>query len=101
MSIIVPGFAQWSNMSDEERLKIARTWNMRAGDGKALAIEVLKRFKKRYGHIPEVIVADELGIPVAGIWAINVHHKARFDRKKIPETFFGFEVRQYLFPGEI
>ncbi len=96
MQKIIPPFNKWVKMSDKERLRAALTWDMQAGDGKALAEEALKRFKEKYGHIREMLIEEQLGIPVADIWAINVQQSPTFDSKKLPETFLGFGVRYYI-----
>jgi hypothetical protein len=89
----VPSWDEWINLTEEERWDIHFTWNVYAGDGEAIARKVLAKFKEEYRHIPKLKIGDWIGIYHGGTWAIHVEYPFIFDKRKIPSSYLGIDIR--------
>ncbi len=88
-----PSWEEWIEMLEKERLTIHYKWNTYKGEGQDIAMKVLQKFKEEYGNIPKLYIGNGLGIYHGGSWAIHVEYPFIFDKRKIPQTYLGIEIR--------
>lgn len=86
-------FDDWLKMSENERWKIHCSWNVYIGEGREIAEHVLEKFKEEFGKIEKLKISDKIGIYHGGTWALHVEHPFIFDKRKIPSTYLGIDVR--------
>jgi len=88
----IPEFDNWKKMSDEERRNCQHEWNAYAGEGESLVKQIRAQFCEEYKDIPNLTI-DGIGIYHGGAWCISISHPFVFDRRKIPESYLGIEIR--------
>lgn len=83
-------YDEWLSLSDENRIKIMRSWNPYEKEGGEFAKIACERFKETVKDIEE-IEDISFGIYHGGLWIISVAVK-KGTKIKVPEFFEGFPI---------
>jgi len=92
MNTKVPEWSNWLKMTENERVECQHTWNAYKGEGQDIIEKVLSKFKEEYGNIPRLEILGK-GIYHGGTWVISVKYPFIFDKRKIPKSFLGVDIR--------
>lgn len=91
MPKVLPTFAEWLALPDEQRRQIQSRWNTYRGEGKELVSEIAADFRAQYGHLAGLGV-DGAGVYHGGDWVIGVRHPFVFDGRTLPGEHLGIHV---------
>ena len=93
----IPTFDEWKSLSESDRAQIQAGWNSYGGEGAEIAAKAAEDFRAKFGHLPGLSVSGP-GIYHGGSWVIAASHPFVFDRRTIPPSHLGIEVRASIGP---
>lgn len=92
MTAKIPEWSDWLEMTEAERIKYKDTWNAYKNEGQDVVEKVVAKFQKEYSNIPRLEILGK-GICHGGTWVISIRYPFVFDKRKVPNTFLGIDVR--------
>lgn len=92
MSTIIPEWSDWLKMTEAERIKCKETWDAYKNEGQDIVEKVIAKFKEEYCHTLGLEILGK-GICHGGTWVISVGYPFVFDKRKVPNSFLGIDVR--------
>ena len=93
----VPSLEEWLTLPEAEQEHLADRLSAYDGEGETLIQQIADRFRNEFGHLPGLTV-DGPGIPHGGGWVVSASHDLVFDRRWLPNRYFGVTVKCAIRP---
>jgi ABC-type Fe3+-siderophore transport system permease subunit len=91
----LPSLDEWLSMTAADRARVLEQLNPYSGEGSELIGAITERFREEFQSVPGLQIHGP-GVYHGGTWVIGTTRPLVFDRRRVPDSYLGIEVRSSI-----